>query len=108
MLMLPNEIVVLDIAGTEAQVLCADPDLAIRLQSLGFSHDGSRYMLPIQNHQARHQLVEALIALRALFSFGHGRSPAELVDDLLGQGAIATGFRMIAWKGPDHFVISDR
>lgn len=103
-----GEIVVLDIAGNSARVACGKPDAEASLSALGFLLEGDQMVRPIADLADRQKLVGALIKLGALFAGGRDWSPAELVDFYREQGAILTGYRMITWRNPTQYVITNR
>ena len=103
-----NELVVLDIAGDCARVVCNSHDNIGSLVRLGFTLEGDQWVRPIIDVLDRQTLVCALIELKALFSDGGGWSPAELVDFFRTQGATKTTYRMISWRSPNQYVIVDR
>jgi hypothetical protein len=103
-----NEIVVLDIAGAHARVVCSDQGDEANLVQLGFVLENGQMVRPISDVPDRQRLVNALIGLGALFSSGRDWSPAELVDFYREQGAVSTGYRMITWKNPNQYMVIDR
>jgi hypothetical protein len=103
-----NEIVVLDIAGAYARVVCCNQGDEANLAKFGFVSENGQMVCPISDVADRQKLVNALIALGALFSGGRDWSPAELVDFYREQGVIATGYRMITWKSPHQYIVIDR
>ncbi|WP_062113025.1 hypothetical protein [Collimonas pratensis] len=103
-----NEIVVLDIAGARARVVCGKPSVEASLIALGFAPEGDQMARPISDVADRQKIVGALIELGALFAGGRDWSPAELVDLYREQGTILTGYRMITWKSPSQYSIIDR
>lgn len=103
-----NEIVVLDIAGANARVVCSDKEDQVNLAKLGFTLENEQMVRTIADVPDRQKLVGALVNLGALFSSGRDWSPAELVDFYREQGVVSTGYRIIAWKNSNEYMILDR
>jgi hypothetical protein len=103
-----NEIVVLDIAGACARVVCGNQRDEANLANLGFVSENGQMVRPIADVPDRQRLVNALIGLGALFSSGRDWSPAELIDFYREQGVVTTGYRMITWKHPNQYMVIDR
>lgn len=109
----PNEIIVLDIAGSHARVGCARLGCSVlekikALASLGFVPDGDQMVMQIGDDRSRVLLVQALIGIGALFVGGKNWSPSEIVDLFREQGKIFTGYRMITWKRQNEYKIIGR
>lgn len=103
-----NEIVVLDIAGSHARLVCENSKAAVSLTAMGFVLESDQFVRPISDLADRQKLVNDLISAGALFSSGRDWSPAELVDLYQEQGVVSTGYRMITWKNPNQYVIVAR
>lgn len=106
---MPNkELVVLDIAGSRAQIWSDDLARESALLALGFTREGEQLVRPIKDDADRQFLVRELIGMDALFSAGRDWSPAELVDFYREKGFITQSYRMISWKSPQQYLIVDR
>ena len=103
-----NEIVVLDITGDHARLASSKPTTDAQLLALGFVAEGDQLVKSIADLAERQSLVNKLIELGALFSAGAGWSPAELVDLYKEQGVVKVGYKVIAWRGPDNYKVTDR
>lgn len=104
---LQNEIIVLELAGDQAIVECADPKLADQLVKLGFSLEKDKFYSPIPNMDVRIDISRKLIGLGALFSHGKDWSPADLLQYFSESGLISGKYRTVAWKGPADVVIRE-
>jgi hypothetical protein len=106
---IPNdEIVVMDIAGAYARVHTSSSVHKHNLSAKGFVKEGDHLVLHLRDQRDRATAVEMLIRLGALFSVGTGWSPAELVEHYREQGLISGSYRIIAWKHPGEYLISQR
>lgn len=85
-----------------------DPARETALVTLGFVREGDQLVRPIADDVDRQMLVRELIGMDALFAAGRDWSPSELVDFYREQGVVVQSYRMITWKGPDHYVIVTR
>jgi hypothetical protein len=103
-----NEIVVLDIAGAHARVICGNPAVETKLFALGFNFEQDQLVRAISDAEDRKNLVNSLIRLGAIFAGGRDWSPADLVDYYREQGTISTSYRTITWTSPEKYVIVDR
>jgi hypothetical protein len=103
-----NEIVVVDIAGRVARVRTANTSTSNKaaLSRLGFTEEGDDMIRAISDTSDRCRLLESLLDLDALFSYGRDWSPSELVEYYRDLGFISRAFRVIAWSDPNHYTIS--
>lgn len=101
-----NDLVVLDIAGNSARVMCDDPEMELALGTLGFLRDGELLIRRVKSDADRQDLVHKLIGFNALFASGRDWSPSELMDFYREQGMVTLGYRVITWLDPEHYEIS--
>lgn len=104
---LKDEIIVLDIAGTSARIACENQSSVSKLVTLGFVHEGDQMVRPILDDADRKNLITTLIELNALFQSGRDWSPAELLELYSDQGTILNSYRVITWKNPSWYLISN-
>lgn len=102
-----GEIVVLDIAGSSARVMCDAPELESALTALFFVPEGDQLVRKIADDADRRALVGKLIDMKALFAAGRDWSPSELVDFYREQGSISQGYRVITWTNPETYLIAE-
>lgn len=100
-----NEMLVTDIAGHVAVVVSDTVTAADVLVRLGFARQSDRWERAIADDNDRRALVAALVDLDALFSAGRDWSPQALVEYYRELGAVRSGYRSIAWRGPGQYVI---
>lgn len=100
-----NRMVVLDIAGQTAIIVCDNLTAETSLLALGFAPDNGRMFRKVADDSDRQLLVQSLIYLGALFSSGRDWSPAELVDFYHQQGIVTDNYQIIIWKGPDDYIV---
>ena len=103
-----NELIVTDIAGNFARLICENTNTFSVLESMGFSQEDKHFVRSIKDDADRLQLVLALIDMNALFSSGRDWSPAELVELYRDEGRVTKNFRIITWTAPGDFLITTR
>lgn len=100
-----GEVVVLDLAGQVASLVCLNPAIEPALCALGFVGVSMHMRRPITDDADRKQVAEMLIRLDVLFAEGTGWSPAELLCSYRERNVIAGAYRTISWLGPSEFRI---
>ncbi len=101
-----GEVVVLDLAGRVAVLLCRGRAIKPTLHTLGFAPAITRMERTIANNADRKQLAGLLISLDVLFAEGAGWSPAELLSLYRERGALPGPYRTIGWFSPCEFRIT--
>lgn len=83
---MPDDIVVLDIAGNHARLHCSTLYQKTSLSRLGFECEGPHMTRSISDAHDRVGLVRTLIEMSALFIGGRDWSPSEIVELLQSRG----------------------
>ncbi|KAA8669628.1 hypothetical protein [Pantoea dispersa] len=94
----PNRIVV-EVRGSN--------DGAILL-SLGFSKKNNSYSIKTNNEKEQLSIVEQLANANALFSYGQGWAPSEVMGYLKDDGKIKFPYKVIMWRSPNNYEIIDK
>lgn len=100
-----GEVIVLDIAGNTARLMCDAPQAAGALEALGFLAESDHLTRKIIDDADRQTLAGNLIRMNVLFASGRDWSPSELVDFYKEQGLISQGYRTVTWTGPESYFI---
>ncbi|BAX59196.1 MULTISPECIES: hypothetical protein [Burkholderia cepacia complex] len=100
-----TETLVMDIAGHVAVVATDVAAVADALVRLGFVRQPDRWERAIVDDNDRRSLVVALVDLDALFSAGRDWSPQALVEYYREIGVVRRGYRSIAWRDAQQYVI---
>ncbi|MGT0192702.1 hypothetical protein ACVHYJ_11735 [Burkholderia pyrrocinia] len=100
-----NEALVMDIAGDVAVVVTDVAAVVEVLVRLGFARHSDRWERAIVDDDDRRSLVAALVDLDALFSAGRDWSPQALVEYYREIGVVRRGYRSIAWRSPEQYVV---
>ncbi|WP_426197403.1 hypothetical protein [Massilia sp. DWR3-1-1] len=103
---LTDEIVVIDIAGNRAVVICENRTKQMELVALGFTQDKINFLKKVNNKLERTDICRALVNMNSLFSSGNGWSPAQLLELYREQRLITTPYRVIHWKGSGEYTIT--
>ena len=103
---LNGEILVSEVAGNRAVLVCEKPSAIASLNKLGFVSQGDQMVRPISDVADRQNIIKQLIELEAVFSSGREWSPEEVVDLYHEQGIVGTSYRVITWRGPGQFSIN--
>ncbi|MEG3129005.1 hypothetical protein SC171_14645 [Pantoea cypripedii] len=78
------------------------------LLSLGFSKKGNYYSIKINSEKEQLSFVEKLANAGALFSYGHGWAPSEVMGYLKDDGKINFPYKVIMWRSPNNYEIIDK
>lgn len=100
-----NKIIVLDVAGKRATIICEDKMNVDNLLSMGFRREGAYLVRAIADDADRQDTIRELVRMEALFSGGKDWSPAEVLDLYRDQGILESGYQVITWRSPDDYVI---
>ncbi|VBB12289.1 hypothetical protein [Burkholderia stabilis] len=100
-----NETLVMDVAGRVAVVVTDVAAVAEVLVRLDFAWHSDRWERTIVDDDDRRSLVGTLVELDALFSAGRDWSPQALVEYYREIGVVRRGYRSIAWRGPEQYVV---
>ncbi|MCU5771743.1 hypothetical protein N5923_08785 [Erwiniaceae bacterium BAC15a-03b] len=80
----------------------------IMLLNLGFFKKGIYYLANFDSEKEQLLLVEKLAAIGALFSYGHGWAPSQVMEYLKEQGKINFPYKEISWRAPGDYIIRDK
>ncbi|WP_442796645.1 hypothetical protein [Pantoea vagans] len=74
----------------------------------GFLQKGSSYCVRIESKSEKIITIKKLIEIGALFSYGHGWAPFQVMGYLKEKGKIDMPYKEIAWRGPGDYMITER
>ena len=103
-----DELVVVTISGGVTRVFAATKSFDAELSDLGFFRKGDELSRAISSEDDRKAVAVALVKLGAIFSSGKEWSPEEVLDLYREQGIFTERYRVISWRTPATFVISNR
>jgi len=78
------------------------------LLNLGFLKKGKSYYINFDNENEQLFLIEQLAGIGALFSYGHGWAPSQVMEYLKEQEKIDFSYKEILWHSPSNYIILDK
>ena len=95
-------------------------DKIVVIKSVGCGHDisilsmrsyleaGCSYCVNFKDGNDKITVLKKLIEMGALFSYGQGWAPSQVMDYLKERGEINMPYKEIVWNGPGDFVVRER
>ncbi|MBW1212744.1 MULTISPECIES: hypothetical protein [Pantoea] len=74
----------------------------------GFLEKGKSYCVSFENESEQIIAITKLIEIDALFSYGQGWAPSQIMDYLKEKNKINMSYKEIAWNGSGNYVITER
>lgn len=106
---LPNScIMVVNISDNFIETVVTGCDNVKKIQQLGFSGDKDRLSKNISNENEKLSVINELISADALFCFGYGWYPSEIMADYTQKGIINRPYKIIAWTNKTTYLIEER
>lgn len=105
----PNEIIIVDMSEN-IKILVTSNEKKEKTIQLGFTEINNPYMnYSINGLSDKINKIKELISIGALFSYGIGWSPSELMSYYIDQGFIFDKYKIISWsnKSTYHIIESD-
>lgn len=103
-----NTIVVSDIAGSTLKLSVQGEDLTNKMKSLGFLHSCGFMTKFVESESDKLYLIRELVKLDALFLFGCGWYPSEVMGFYKEKGLYTGKYKIISWPEPDHYQIEEK
>ena len=103
-----NSIIVIDIAGTSLKIRVLERDLIRKMQAIGFSLKDELMVLPVIDDQDKQRIIRLLVDEGALFLFGYGWYPSEVMDYYKEQNINFGKYKIIYWSDKDTYHIEER
>lgn len=106
---LPNScIMVVNISDNFIETVVTGCDNVKKIQQLVFSGNKDRFSKNISNENEKLSVINELISADALFCFGYGWYPSEIMADYTQKGIINRPYKIIAWTSKTTFLIEER
>ncbi|MGC0796112.1 hypothetical protein WKG85_12495 [Pantoea agglomerans] len=80
-------------------------DKETKLTDLGFSKKNGMHTACFESEKEQLHLIKNLIEMDALFSYGQGWAPSQVMSYLKEQGKMTFPYKEILWRSPDNFEI---
>lgn len=103
-----NTIVVSDIAGSTLKLSVQGEDLTNKMKSLGFLHSCGFMTKVLESESDKLYLIRELVKLDALFLFGYGWYPSEVMGFYKEKGLYTGKYKIISWSEPAHYQIEEK
>lgn len=103
-----NSIIVIDMAGTSVKIRLLGSDLIRKMQAIGFSLKDELMVLPVIDQQDKQRIIRQLVDEGALFLFGYGWYPSEVMDYYKEQSINFGKYKIIYWSDKDTYHIEER
>ena len=103
-----NAIIVREIANNTIKGIVQGRVPLVKLKLLGFSVTGKSISMTVSDECEKLKILNALIALDALFLFGYGWYPSEVMALYREQGFVTENYRIISWLDPVNYRIECR
>ncbi|MCL6327687.1 hypothetical protein [Pectobacterium polaris] len=86
----------------------AGNDSVKEVEALGFLASGQFMVKTIKNESEKLELIKSLAKVDALFVFGYGWYPSEVMDFYKEKNAYIGKYKVISWSDPNHYNIEER
>ncbi|WP_244884643.1 hypothetical protein [Enterobacter bugandensis] len=83
-------------------------DLIRKMQAIGFSLKDELMVLPVIDEQDKQRIIRQLVDEGALFLFGYGWYPSEVMDYYKEQSINFGKYKIIYWSDKDTYHIEER
>ncbi|KLQ36886.1 hypothetical protein ABR32_15275 [Enterobacter cloacae subsp. dissolvens] len=103
-----NSIIVIDVAGTSIKIRVLGSGLIKKMQMIGFSLKDELMVIPVIDEQDKQRIIRLLVDESALFLFGHGWYPSELIEYYQEQNIKFGKYKIIYWSDRDTYHIEER
>jgi hypothetical protein len=103
-----DSIIVMDMAGDFIKIRVSGVDLINSLKSLGFQLSDEYMVLSVNNESEKIKIINQLISIGALFLYGNGWYPSEVMEYLKEKGIKFDRYKVIFWRDTKTYQIEER
>ncbi|MEP9088848.1 hypothetical protein [Enterobacter cloacae] len=103
-----NSIIVIDVAGTSIKIRVLGSGLIMKMQMIGFSLKDELMVIPVIDEQDKQRIIRLLVDEDALFLFGYGCYPSELIEYYQEQNIKFDKYKIIYWSDRDTYHIEEK
>ncbi|QDQ87941.1 hypothetical protein FMZ60_10345 [Alcaligenaceae bacterium SJ-26] len=104
----PDAIIVQDIAGEQIRIRVEGRHLLSAMTRLGFMAENGCMVRTTHDQTEKIQILTTLAQMDALFIFGYGWYPSEVMALYREQGLYCGSYKVISWSGPDCYRIDTK
>lgn len=106
---IPNDsIIVVDISSKAIEIVASNNGLMDEMKSLGFIHFNDYLSFHFINEDEKKKIIKMLINKGALFSFGYGWYPSEVMAYYKENGVDFGPYKIISWRDKNTYHIEER
>lgn len=102
-----NSIVVTDITSKIIEVVISGESCIGEIKKIGFVCHAGSFSVQILDEEDKINKIKELISANALFSFGYGWYPSEVVAYYKERGVNFGIYKVIRWTGKDQYKIEN-
>lgn len=95
-------------AGNTIKIRVFSQSLINKMQTIGFSLIDEFMVLSINDDQDKQRIIRLLISEGALFLYGHGWYPSEVMEYYKDQNITFGKYKIIYWTDKDNYHIEER
>ncbi|TCB87087.1 hypothetical protein E0L16_11970 [Enterobacter quasihormaechei] len=103
-----DSIIVIDIAGDIVKIRVLGRNLISKMQAIGFLLKDELMVLPVVDDQDKQRVITQLVNEGALFLFGYGWYPSEVMEYYKEQNINFGKYKIIYWSDKDTYHIEER
>jgi hypothetical protein len=103
-----NAIIVTDIAGNSIKIRVSGRNLVDKMKLIGFLITNQLMTLAVSDDQEKQRIIKKLINENALFLYGHGWYPSEVMAYYKDQKIDFGECKIIYWTDKDTYHIEER
>ncbi|HFT7228346.1 MULTISPECIES: hypothetical protein [Enterobacter] len=103
-----NSIIVIDIAGNPIKIRVLGKNLIDKMKLIGFSEAEQFMTISVNDDQDKQRIIKILINEDALFLYGHGWYPSEVMEYYKEQKINFGKYKIIYWTDKDKYCIEER
>ncbi|WP_245912345.1 hypothetical protein [Mixta gaviniae] len=103
-----NSIVVIDMVGNTIKIRVFSQHLISKMQVIGFSLLDEFMIFSVRDDKDKQRIIRLLISEGALFLYGHGWYPSEIMEYYKEQNVNFGKYKIIYWTDKDTYHIEER
>lgn len=102
-----DSVIVLDISPKTIEILASNQELKAIMESIGFTQSKNCMTYFVMDEEDRRKIIQSLVNYGALFSFGYGWYPSEIIANYKDNGVYFGEYRVISWSDPNTYRIEE-
>ncbi|ACX90030.1 conserved hypothetical protein [Pectobacterium parmentieri WPP163] len=102
-----NAIIVIDISNDVLKLKVFGDSLKEKVKSLGFNYSNEFMVKKVVDEKEKIIIINELVKMDALFSFGYGWYPSEVMAYYKCNGVYSGKYKVISWTSPSEYNIRE-